>query len=108
MAPPGYPKISVTPSRTRHSHRICEPVSFISISVYRSGFDPRSCLLFSLRVGPHPHALSLGGAASRRFPPAPRSGRRRFLFHPPVTAPSAADETSRAYFAMTPVVKRGG
>ena len=30
-----------------------------------------------VRVGPHPHALSLGGAASRRFPPAPRSGRRR-------------------------------
>jgi LPXTG-site transpeptidase (sortase) family protein len=31
----------------------------------------------SLRVGPHPHALSLAGAASRRFPPAARSGRRR-------------------------------
>ncbi len=43
-----------------------------------------------MRVGPHPHALSLGGAASPRFPPAghpnaaaalgtpaPRSGRRR-------------------------------
>ena len=32
---------------------------------------------FLMRVGPHPHALSLGGAAGRRFPPAPRSGRRR-------------------------------
>jgi rRNA maturation RNase YbeY len=31
---------------------------------------------YSMRVGPH-HALSLGGAAARRFPPAPRSGRRR-------------------------------
>ena len=40
----------------------------------------RSSLLFSLRVGPHPHALSLGGAASRRCPPAARSGRRRFPF----------------------------
>ena len=27
--------------------------------------------------GPHPHALSLGGAAARRLPRAPRSGRRR-------------------------------
>jgi LPXTG-site transpeptidase (sortase) family protein len=30
-----------------------------------------------VRVGPHPHAHSLAGAASRRFPPAARSGRRR-------------------------------
>ena len=37
------------------------------------------CPHFSLRVGPHPHALSLAGAALRRFPPAARSGRRRFL-----------------------------
>ena len=29
--------------------------------------------------GPHPHALSLAGAAPRRFPPGARSGRRRFL-----------------------------
>ena len=36
-------------------------------------------LHFSLRVGPHPHALSLAGAALRRFPPAARSGRRRLL-----------------------------
>jgi putative flippase GtrA len=28
-------------------------------------------------AGPHPRSLSLGGAASRRFPPAPRSGSRR-------------------------------
>ncbi|HEU4935462.1 MAG TPA: VWA domain-containing protein, partial [Vicinamibacterales bacterium] len=28
---------------------------------------------------PHPHALSLAGAALRRFPPAARSGRRRLL-----------------------------
>ena len=28
-------------------------------------------------MGPHPHALSLAGAASRRSPPAARSGRRR-------------------------------
>src|SRR3954471_16013339 len=34
--------------------------------------------LFSLLAGPHPRSLSLGGAATRRFPPAPRSGRRRF------------------------------
>src|SRR5438094_10534164 len=28
-------------------------------------------------AGPHPRSLSLGGAAARRYPPAPRSGRRR-------------------------------
>ncbi|MGB2716727.1 MAG: primosomal protein N' [Vicinamibacterales bacterium] len=28
-------------------------------------------------AGPHPRSLSLGGGAPRRFPPAPRSGRRR-------------------------------
>src|SRR4051812_43372996 len=39
----------------------------------------------SLRVGPHPHALSLGGAPSARSPPAPRSGRRRFS-QPPVAS----------------------
>ena len=39
-----------------------------------------SCPHFSLRVGPHPHALSLAGAASRRSPSAARSGRRRLLF----------------------------
>jgi hypothetical protein len=33
--------------------------------------SPTYCLLFSMRVGPHPDALSLGGFA-------PRSGRRRF------------------------------
>lgn len=32
---------------------------------------------FLQRVGPHPDARALGGAASRRFPPAPRAGRRR-------------------------------
>jgi len=35
-------------------------------------------LHFLVLAGPHPRSLSLGGAASRRFPPAPRSGRRRF------------------------------
>src|SRR5207247_6303193 len=29
-------------------------------------------------LGPRPAVLSLGGAASPRFPPAPRSSRRRF------------------------------
>ena len=38
-----------------------------------------ACPHFSLRVGPDPHALSLAGAALRRFPPAARSGRRRLL-----------------------------
>ncbi len=38
-----------------------------------------SCSHFLRRVGPHPHALSLAGAALRRFPPAARSGRRRLL-----------------------------
>src|SRR5882672_1336062 len=28
MAPPGYPKTVSTPSRTRHSQRICAPVRF--------------------------------------------------------------------------------
>jgi len=42
----------------------------------------------SLGEGGHPHARSLGGGASRRFLPAPRSGRGRFRFktnpyHPP-------------------------
>ena len=40
--------------------------------------DPVSGSLYSLLAGPHPRSLSLGGAALRRFPPAPRSGRRRF------------------------------
>src|SRR5262245_53946665 len=39
-----------------------------------------SCPHSSRRVGPHPHALSLAGAALRRFPPAARSGRRRCAF----------------------------
>jgi tRNA pseudouridine38-40 synthase len=33
-------------------------------------------LHFSAPVGPHPHSLALGGAASPRFPAAPRAGRR--------------------------------
>src|SRR5439155_8330335 len=37
----------------------------------RASLGPQALWLFSLRVGPHPHALSLGGSA-------PRSGRRRF------------------------------
>ena len=32
---------------------------------------------FPRLAGPHPRSLSLGGAALPRFPPAPRSGRRR-------------------------------
>jgi hypothetical protein len=32
-----------------------------------------------MRVGPHPHALSLAGPAAPGFPPAARSGRRRYL-----------------------------
>src|SRR5919107_3864045 len=35
----------------------------------------------SLRVGPHPHALSLGGAPMARCPPAPRSGRVRLFLN---------------------------
>ena len=37
--------------------------------------DPKEQLL-SMRLGPHPHALSLGGPASPGFAPPPRSGRR--------------------------------
>src|SRR5919198_1116310 len=37
MAPPGYPNTSVTPSRTRHSQRICAPVRFI---FYSEGLRP--------------------------------------------------------------------
>src|SRR5436190_1658133 len=36
-------------------------------------------LHFFMLVGPHPHSLSLGGPASPGFPPAPRSGRRRYI-----------------------------
>src|SRR5262249_48838840 len=35
-------------------------------------------LHFSMLAGPHPRSLSLGVAASPRFPPAPRSRRRRY------------------------------
>src|SRR5438552_2331013 len=38
---------------------------------------------FLALAGPHPRSLSLGGAASPRFPPAPRSGRRRSPPAPP-------------------------
>src|SRR5690606_19469533 len=36
-------------------------------------------LHLSMRVGPHPHARSLGGPPSADYPPAPRSGRRRSI-----------------------------
>jgi hypothetical protein len=42
-----------------------------------------------MRVGPHPHALSLGAAASRRSAPPPRSGRGRLLLIPLLLASSA-------------------
>src|SRR5262249_32321294 len=37
------------------------------------------CHLFSLRVGSHPHALSLGGGASRRFLPSASLGPRALI-----------------------------
>src|SRR3954467_8140646 len=47
---------------------------FPSITTYFTGIRQP---FFLLLAGPHPRSLSLGGAASRRFPSAPRSGRRR-------------------------------
>ena len=58
--------------------------------------------LFSLRVGPHPHALSLGGAATRRFLPAPRSGRRRF----PLSLSATILLLVLSGHAQTPVIDR--
>jgi len=40
-----------------------------------ASLGPQALLMLA---GPHPRSLSLGGATSWRFPPAPRSGRRRF------------------------------
>src|SRR3972149_11052927 len=49
------------------------------------------------------------GAIMSLRPPAPRGARNFGLSIPPqpVTAPSEADETRRAYLAMAPVVYRG-
>src|SRR5436309_2553006 len=43
-----------------------------------ASLGPQALHYFML-VGPHPHSLSLGGPASPGFPPAPRSGRRRYI-----------------------------
>src|SRR5262245_27024604 len=94
IAPPGYPKTSVTPSRTRHSHRICAPVSFIA-AVRGSWFSvlgSRSRFAFALRRS-EPRTWN--------DEPEPRTQHdepRTAPVHYPVTAPTAADETSFAYF----------
>src|SRR5262249_4795472 len=61
------------PERTRQIH--------LYTLRYKETKVKRSCQHFSLLAGPHPRSLSLGGAASRRFTPSPRSGRRRFPFY---------------------------
>src|SRR5438094_8324520 len=51
-------------------------------------------------AGPHPRSLSLGGPASPGFPPAPRSGRRRFSYARGALPPLAL--TRRPGFAGLP------
>src|SRR5512145_1200949 len=52
------------------------------------------CTPSSVLAGPHPRSLLARGAAPRRVPPAPRSGRRRFFCArgapPPLAARSRA------------------
>src|SRR6187402_948379 len=42
IAPPGYPKTTFTPSRTRHSQRICAPVSVILLIAFTQKDQPQS------------------------------------------------------------------
>src|SRR4051812_16882031 len=58
MAPPGYPKTTSTPSRTRHPHRICAPVSVVLLIT----FCPSQSSSYSERRS------DLGGGGSRRRP----------------------------------------
>src|SRR5206468_1739945 len=55
---------------------------------------------FPMLAGPHPRSLSLGGPASPGFPPAPRSGRRRFSYARGAPPPLAL--TRRPGFAGLP------
>ena len=57
-------------------------------------------------AGPHPRSLSLGGRPAAGFPPAPRSGRRRFVSvlagpHPRSLSLGAASLRSRAAGAFS-------
>ena len=63
---PGRPP-PATPMATERAAHLSRPF-------HRRAFYVRRCLHFSMRVGPHPHALS-----RRSF--APRSGRRRCCLH---------------------------
>ncbi len=54
---------------------------------------------FHWRAGPAPPAAFFGlDAVATEAPAWPQA-----LLHYPVTAPTAADDTMRAYFAITPV-----
>ena len=68
---------SSRPRGPRHSHRICAPVFFMSV-------------VFSCPRRPSPQLLIPNSELTISF----------------VTAPCAADDTSRAYFAITPLVYR--
>ena len=65
MAPPGYPKTSVTPSRTRHSQRICDPVRFISAPSFQFPASSGSTSVDALRTSPFCWKLEAG---SRKLP----------------------------------------
>jgi len=66
--------------RTRIGHGLNDDFQNDGSQMERPELRPKSalCMHFSVLAGPHPRSLSLGGVASRRFLPAPRSGRRRF------------------------------
>ena len=80
-------------SRVRRSSSVSRSTKAAAgtTSPYTKGF-----VIFYLRMGPHPHALSLGGCA-------PRSGRRRFLVRtgPHPMRSSLGARCARAWLATT-------
>ena len=82
-------------NRSTTRRRLSSSTSPVAVNgVGRTEYTPSSCTHphFSMRMGPHPHALSLGDSA-------PRSGRRRFqcAWGPtPMRSPSATPRLARA------------
>jgi hypothetical protein len=87
IAPPGYPNTVLTPCRISDSQMICAPVFFMARSLAELKFGPTYVVLESTHAPMDPWT---------RGPMDPWTY--------PVIAPSAAELTSRAYFAITPLV----
>src|SRR5437764_13459157 len=93
--------MSVTPCFTRHSQTICAPVRFIGAPVA----GPKGPALRTLsrdRLQASGSRLLAGTRVSRLLTLASRLSPIDY-----VKAPSEADDTRRAYFAITPVVHPG-